>query len=353
MGRIKKFQLVFIMALVLSACQPAQPAVQPDIDTANTQSAAESSPVASAAIIKPANLQALHQTASQQPSSGALYCAWSDNGSRVSAMDITWAGLYDAQTLELQAEFTGDEYTALYAVSADAGLAAYSLDGIKIQIYDFASKADRASMTPDFAFGSVFFSPDGSKLAVQSLDAIEIMLYDTTTGSKMGSLSGFDTAAPIFNASFSPDGRYLVWHSRGTAQPMEIAFMRLLPSLSHEDFISDLTMSHDNRLVATAAAGELNGEYQPLVTIWDAAKGQPLFTAGNIEYTASLDFSPQDEVLAAATGYEVTFYDTATGSTLYHFQPGGDLISSLAFSPDGKGLLVCGTDGVVAIWRTD
>lgn len=353
MKKIFMLSPVFVIALALSACQPALTAEQPPVETAETSSAAEGPASTPSAESNLQNLAKIQQTASLQPSSGALYCSWSDDGSRVSAMDITWAGLYDAQTLELQAEFTGDEYTALYAVSADAGLAAYSLDGIKIQIYDFATKADRASFSPEFAFGSVFFSPDGSKLAVQSLDNIEIVLYDTSTGSNLARLSGFQTAAPIFNGSFSPDGRNLVWQSRGTAQPMEIASMRLLPALSHEDFISDVTMSHDNRLVATAAAGELNGEYQPLVTVWDTAKGEPLFKVGNTEYTTSLDFSSQDEVLAAATGYEVTFYETATGRTLFHFLPGADLINSIAFSPDGQGLLTCGTDGVISIWRVD
>ena len=99
-------------------------------------------------------------------------------------MDITHAGLYDADTQSLLAEFTGDEYTALYAVSPDAGLAAYSLDGIKIQLYDFNTKADRISITPEFQYGGVFFSPDGSLLAVDSLETIEVVLFDTSTGAK-------------------------------------------------------------------------------------------------------------------------------------------------------------------------
>ena len=250
-------------------------------------------------------------SSSMQASTGAVDCAWSKDSSVISVMDITHAGLYDADTQTLLAEFTGDEYTALYAVSPDAGLAAYSLDGIKIQLYDFNTKADRISITPEFQYGSVFFSPDGSLLAVDSLETIEVVLFDTSTGAQVNSLSGFETAAPVYRALFSPDGSSLLWLSRGTAQPMDIATQKLDPALSHEDFIAAARISRDNTKVATAAAGTLNGEMQPLVTLWNSQDGQDLWQMGNLEYFSSLDFSMDDSLLAAGTLNEVVFYDVA------------------------------------------
>jgi WD40 repeat protein len=266
-------------------------------------------------------------------------------------MDITHAGLYVASTLSLLADFTGDEYTALYAVSPDAGLAAYSLDGIKIQLYDFATKADSLNITPDFQYGGVFFSPDGKLLAVDSLETIEIVIYDTTTGEQVNSISGFETAAPVYRALFSPDGGYLLWLSRGTAQPMKISGQEFKPALSHEDFIAAARMSRDNNKVVTAAAGTLNGEMQPLVTLWNTQNGETLWQMGNTDYFSSLDFSMDDSLLAAGTVDEVVFYDTASGKELSRLETGGDVINSLEFSPDGMSLLTCSTDGTATIWN--
>ncbi len=110
-------------------------------------------------------------------------------------------------------------------------------------------------------------------------------------------------------------------------------------------------MSHDNSKVATAAAGTLNGEMQPLVTLWDSQNGAVLWQMGNAEYFSSLDFSTDDSLLAAGTINEVVFYDVASGKELSRLQTGGDVINSLGFSPDGKSLLTCSTDGIATIWK--
>lgn len=351
-----KLNRILIVALVLLlagvSCQVQTPVVEaPAVGTSVPAPKVTEPPVVQSTTINVENLAQLEKSASLQASTGALNCAWSSDSSSVVLMDITWAGLYKADALELTGEFTGDESTALYAVSPDVTLAAYSLDGKKIQLYDFATKADRLSITPDFQYTGVFFSPDGTRLAVDSLDAIEVVIYDTATGERVNSLSGFETAAPVYSADFSPDGSNLLWLSRGTAQPMEISSRTLKPALSHEDFISAARMSRDNSKIATAAAGTLNGEMQPLVTLWDTQSGAVLWQMGNAEYFSSLDFSPDDTILATGTRNEVVFYDVASGIELSRLQTGGDVINSLGFSPDGKSLLTCSTDGIATVWK--
>ena len=208
-----------------------------------------------------------------------------------------------------------------------------------------------SSDLPDFQFAGVYFSPDGKRLAVDSLDAIEVVIYDTASGERVNSLSGFETAAPVYGAAFSPDGRYLLWLSRGTAQPMDISTQTLMPALSHEDFIAAARMSRENSKVATAAGGTLNGEFQPLVTLWNPQNGAVLWQMGNAEYFSSLDFSPDDSILAAGTKNQVVFYETASGKELSRMQTGGDVINSLGFSPDGQSLLTCSSDGIATIWK--
>jgi WD40 repeat protein len=110
-------------------------------------------------------------------------------------------------------------------------------------------------------------------------------------------------------------------------------------------------MSPDSSRLATAAAGTLNGEFQPLVTLWETRSGERLWQAGNAAYFRSLDFSPNGEFLAAGTENEVVFYESSSGKELSRLQTGGDVINTLGFSPDGKSLLTCGTDGSVTIWK--
>jgi len=352
--KITRFFIIPLTILLAGAsCQVQAPTSEtPAIEASLSAPEAIKPPVViQKTTINDKNLAQLEKSASLQASTSALTCAWSSDSSKITIMDNTHAGLYDAASFSLLGEFTGDEYTALYAVSPDAGLAAYSLDGLIIQLYDFATKTDRISITPDFQYGSVFFSPDGSLLAVDSLDKIEVVIYDTSTGAQVNNLSGFETAAPVYSAVFNNIGNYLLWISRGTVQPMLIADQLLLPALSHEDFVAAVRMSHDNSWVATAAAGTLNGVLQPMVTVWYAPKGSVAWQMGNAEYFSSLDFSPYDALLAAGTKNEVVFYDVASGKELSRLHTGGDVINSLGFSPDRMSLLTCSTDGIASIWE--
>lgn len=347
--------LIISLILLLGAvsCQVQTPVAEvPEVETPlPLPEASEAAIPANEISINFDTLGQIKISSSMQASTGAVECDWSKDSKVISVTDITHAGLYEADTQTLLAEFTGDEYTALYDVSPDAGLAAYSLDGLKIQLYDFITKADRISITPDFQYGSVFFSPDGNQLAVDSLETIEVVLFDTSTGTEVNRLNGFETAAPVYRALFSPDGNAILWVSRGTAQPMDITNQKLDPALSHEDFIAAAGISRDNTKVATTAAGTLNGEMQPLVMLWNSKDGQLLWQNGNPEYFSSLDFSMDDTLLAAGTLNEVVFYDVGSGKELSRLPTGGEVINSLGFSPDGSSLLTCSTTGIAAIWE--
>jgi len=350
-SRLLIFSLAFL--LVLISCQGQTPTAEaPGVEASLPLIEASKAVVPEKAIIiNSENLGKLKLSSSMQASTGSIECGWSNDSNVISVMDITHAGLYNANTQTLLADFTGDEYTALYSVSPDAGLAAYSLDGKKIQIYDFNTKADRNSITPEFQYGNVFFSPNGNLLAVHSLETIEVVFFDTSTGNEVNRLNGFDTAAPVYSARLSPDGNFLLWLSRGTAQPMDITTQKLDPALSHEDFIADARISRDNTKVATAAAGTLNGKMQPLVTLWNSQDGRVLWQMGNTEYFSSLDFSVDDSLLAAGTLNEVVFYDVGSGKELSRLQTGRDVFNSLNFSPDGASLLTCSTSGIASIWK--
>lgn len=338
--------LAFILVLVACA-SPAEPAApgltdsQPDTPSESVQEKT----------ISADTISNLAPAVTLQPSTGALNCSWTKDGSAIWVEDFFSASLYDSDTMDVLAKFEGGEYAAIYDTSADGRTVAYSLDGQEIRLFDIFTQEDRLSFLPGFPYSAAFFSPDDSTLGVASLDSIEIILFSAKDGSVQGSLSGFTTAAPVYLAKFSTIGETLIWISRGTVQPMHIGSGELGPTLSHEDFVAAVAISPDGSMIATAAAGTLNGEFQPLITLWDTFSGEVLWQNGNTAYFSSLDFSPDGSLLAAGTEGEVIFFQTDTGEELVSLLTGSEVVNDLNFSPDRTTLMTCETDGRLILWK--
>lgn len=340
---------ILAVILILAACAPP---VEPAVPVAaDTQTAAPPEIVQDPRISMD-TISNLSPAITLQPSTGALTCSWAQNGNAIWVEDFFTVSLYDAATMDVLAKFEGGEYAAFYDTSSDGRTVAYSLDGQEIRLFDIFSQEYRISITPGFPYSAAFFSPDDSTIGVASLEEIEIVLFSADDGQSLGSMTGFSTAAPVYSASYSPNGELLVWLSRGTVQPMRISLGELGPSLGHEDFVVALAVSPDGSLIATAAAGTLDDEFQPLVTLWDARSGEVVWQKGNPAYFSSLDFSPDGSLLAAGTEGEIIFYLVENGEELFRLNAGSEVINDLSFSPDGAALLACQTDGRLTVWNS-
>ncbi len=345
--KTKSLALLSVILILAACAAPVEPAVPV---VADTQSAAPPEIVQDPRISKD-TIGNLSPAITLQPSTGALNCSWTKEGSAIWVEDFFTASLYDAATMDVMAKFEGGEYAAIYDTSADGRTVAYSLDGQEIRLFDIFTQGDRLSFLPGFPYSAVFFSPDDSALGVASLDSIEIILFSAEDGSAQGSLSGFTTAAPVYLAEFSSIGETLIWISRGTVQPMYIGSGELGPTLSHEDFVVSVAISPDGSVIATAAAGTLDDEFQPLVTLWDTYSGEIVWQNGNQAYFSSLDFSPDGSLLAAGTEGEVIFYQTDNGQEFFRLSTGTEVVNDLGFSPDSTALLTCETDGKLTLWK--
>lgn len=302
-----------------------------------------------AAVISADNLNALSSTAVLEPIAESALCSWAVDGASFWVRALDGAYLYDAVSLDPIASHEISEYEAIYDLSPDGRTIAYSLEGLAISLFDIVDEQEILTITPNFEFSSAFFSADGSRLGVTSLEAIEVIIYNTTTGEELQRLSGFETAAPVYNAHFAADERSLIWVSRATVQPMDIASKTLMPALHHEDFVSTLRMAPDGSVIATAAAGTYEGEFTPLVTLWDPESGEAIAIVHLAEYVSALAFSPDGSLLAAGINDSITFLSVPSAEILTELDTDG--ISSLDFSPDGTRLLACGLDGTVTIWE--
>jgi WD40 repeat protein len=197
------------------------------------------------------------------------------------------------------------------------------------------------------------FSPDGKYLLTGSVDEIAVSIWDVTSGQEVKKLSGFETAAPVYNVVFAPDNRSIIWISRAAIQLMDIATGKLGNRFEHEDFISAFAVSKDGKWLATAAGGTINGEFVPLIRIWDISNGQQvgLIQVDKMPFGDALAFSPDSQLLAAGMGPTVLLWSVPLGEQLAEFQVGGEGVSSISFSPDGGAIGSTSTDGPVTIWR--
>ncbi len=157
---------------------------------------------------------------------------------------------------------------------------------------------------------TILFSRDGSRIVTAGEDNTA-RLWETGTWRELAVLEGHRDR--IDEVDFSPDGRYLVTASWDkTARLWDATTGKLISVLEgHTEFINSARFSPDGRLIATAG--------DSTVHIWDGVTGHaviviPVFTQG-------LDSSGSERTVRAAT-----------------------------FSPDGKSLLVSGSDATTRIY---
>jgi WD40 repeat protein len=143
------------------------------------------------------------------------------------------------------------------------------------------------------------YSPDKKYIAGANPGSFKIYIFDTENGELQRTLEWFDTASPVlYGVYFSPDWKKIAWIARGSAQIMEFESGEYGPLLNHEDFISAVSWSPDGRLLATASAATVKGDFVPAVILWDVLSGVQLCTLSQSAPIVSLSFSPDGKILA-------------------------------------------------------
>jgi WD40 repeat protein len=231
-------------------------------------------------------------------------------------------------------------------------VAAISSDGGTFTEYDLTDGNKAVVMiSPQYRIYGVTFSPDGKTFSLTNGDTMSVDLYTLSQSSDPYPLTGFTTAAPVFDAGFAGSANTLVWHARGTIQLQDIASKSMGASFSHEDFVTAFTLSVDGKVLASASAKIINGDYKPAVILWDAASGSELKTLVLENPATSLSFSPDGSLLAAAAGNDVQIWDTTSGTQITNLTGHSGAVNLAAFSPDGRSLVSVGGDNQLMLWE--
>jgi len=239
------------------------------------------------------------------------------------------------------------------AVAADGKTAALlSNDMSNFMVVDLSGGNQQLySAAPGYLIGSLSFSPDMRYLAVTKAESWEVVLVDLATFQELRTLTGFETAAPVFDAGFSHSPQWVIWHARGTIQLQEVESGTLGPIFSHEDFVIAFDLSADGTLLASAAGKTVDGNIVPAVTIWDTSNGNEVRTLVLSAPANALEFSPDGKLLAVAVGNDLQVWNPADGQLLATLSGHSDQVIKVAFSPDQSAIATSGLDNQLYLWQ--
>ncbi|HVP49883.1 MAG TPA: TIR domain-containing protein, partial [Candidatus Bathyarchaeia archaeon] len=277
-----------------------------------------------------------------------------------------------------------------------------------VKIWDAATGEEQITLGGhEGVVRAVAWSPDGLRLASAAWandDNHVAKVWDVKTGEVVATLKGHSDL--LNNIAWSANGAWLATASRDkTARIWEAATGKEVTTMrGHKDFVHAIGWSADSKMLATGsldgtvrvweagsgkqmfvlargkariavvawspngrklAAGDLEGRAR----VWDVAwRGKPRVFAGHRDYVTTLAWSPDSKYLAISGGGEmaqgvlsgqrdvetrVRVFDVTTGEERVTFSDHRDVVTCVAWSPDGKRLAAGGVDRTVRQYAMD
>jgi WD40 repeat protein len=204
------------------------------------------------------------------------------------------------------------------------------------------------------------FSPDGHQIVTASADGTarlwertgrEIRALGSTVGAIYSAIMDVDDVTarnsyvlPVYNALFSPDGRWIVllsedqvawvWDRTGTIR---------LPLRGHTRTVQSAAFSPDSHYLVTASADRT-------ARLWHVT-GQPLpILRGHGGMVRSVAFRPDGQwIVTASVDRTARVWDTS-GTTRAVLAGHTEPLATACFSPDGSAIVTASEDGTARIW---
>jgi WD40 repeat protein len=192
------------------------------------------------------------------------------------------------------------------------------------------------------------FSPDGKKILTEGPNST-VQIWDIETGKVIQKLEGHARGGA--SAVFSPDGKKIISAgSDNTARIWDAETGKMLHTLTGERPVNSVAFSPDGKKVIT---GDDTGGRDVPTRIWNAETGERLHVLENhIHGVGFTVFAPDGKTVATAGhGNTARVWNVDTGAMVHELEYDGWL-HSLEFSSDGKKIMVA-SNGDAWIWDTE
>lgn len=218
------------------------------------------------------------------------------------------------------------------------------------RIYDVSRGAAKAKLIRTVrghhdSLNATALSADGHLLATASYDRT-ILLWDVTTGKRLRELKGHN--GPVFDVAFDPRGRFLasasgdttikLWHLK-TGQRLDT-----LGEPTKDQYA--VAISPDGRYIV---GGGVDNRVRAWEITADGREGTNPIRFSRVAHQSSLidvAFSPDGRILATSSeDLSVKVWDTSSFTQLKQFPQQPDWPATVAFTHDGRGVLVGRLDG--------